>query len=104
MCVLNNGGDSGAAAPVVVEMRLFVRDDLHLVRSETVGVVNDVVGSWRDGALTNALADQVEVVAFWKRDGGVNDSSRCRVAKAISLFAKNARVEPFVDENEREFR
>lgn len=61
--VLHDGRNARAAAPVVVKMRLLVRQHLQLVRRQPVAVVDDVVAGRRDGALTDGLADQVEVVA-----------------------------------------
>lgn len=59
--VLNDGRYTRASAPVVVEMRVLVRQHLQLIRRESAVVVDDVVAGGRDGALADGLADQVEV-------------------------------------------
>lgn len=61
--VLNDRRDSCAATPVVVQMRVLVREDLHLIRSQSTLVVDDVVAGGRHSSLADGLADQEEVVA-----------------------------------------
>ena len=48
MCVLNNCRYTCAAAPVVVQVCVLVREQLHLVRSQAVGVVNDLKRNKKD--------------------------------------------------------
>lgn len=61
--VLIDSRNTDTAAPVVVEMRLLVSEQLNLVSAQAAGVVNDVVACRRDCSLANGLADQEEVVA-----------------------------------------
>lgn len=61
--VLNDGRDASGAAPVVVQMSLLVRQQLHPIWLESAGVVDDVVRSWSNCALSDRLADQEEIVA-----------------------------------------
>lgn len=61
--VLIDSRNTDTAAPVVVEMRLLVSEQLNLVSAQAAGVVNDVVACRCDCSLANGLADQEEVVA-----------------------------------------
>lgn len=63
MGVLNDARYTNRSAPVVVKMSLLVREDLHFVGRESVGVVDDVVAGRRHCSLANGLADQEEIVA-----------------------------------------
>ncbi len=49
--------------PIVVEMAEFVGEALHLIRLQAVRVEDDVVRDRSDRALTDALRNQIEVVA-----------------------------------------
>lgn len=51
--VLNDSRNTSASTPVVIQVRVFVRQDLHLVWFQTIGVINDVVACWCDGTLAN---------------------------------------------------
>lgn len=63
VCVLDDGWYAGASTPVVVQVRLLVCENLHLIRLQAVRVVDDVVRCGSDGSLANGLANQEEIVA-----------------------------------------
>lgn len=60
--VLEDSCNACAAAPVVVEMCVLVRQHLQLLRHQSVVVVDDVVAGGRDSSLPDRLVDQEEVV------------------------------------------
>lgn len=62
MSVLDNSRNASRATPVVIKMRLLVRQHLHLVWLQAVGVVNNIVAGWSDSSLTNRLTDKIEIV------------------------------------------
>lgn len=61
--VLNDSWDTSASTPVVIQVSVLVCQDLQLIWLQATGIVDDIVASRRDCALTNRLRDEEEVVA-----------------------------------------
>jgi len=54
--VLYDGRDTCCSAPVVVQVALLVRKQLHLIWRELAGVIHDVVAGRCDSSLADGLA------------------------------------------------
>lgn len=51
--VLDDSWYTNTSAPIVVQVSLLVRQQLHLIGRQFTGVVNDIVAGWCDRSLTN---------------------------------------------------
>jgi len=67
------------AHPVVVHVAQLVGYLLMMIRGPTRGVFDDVESSGRDGADSDRLADQEEIVAISASDHTINDRAGARV-------------------------
>ena len=59
---------------------------LHMVRGELASVIHHHIVSWRDGTLSNVLANEEEVVPVRSGDGVIHDATRGRILKIVPIL------------------
>lgn len=123
VCVLNDGWHACCSAPVVVQMALLVREQLHLIWWKLAGVIDDVVACRCDGSLTNRLADEEEVVSknekfrslqsiveelghlpLWQSNRCVNNCSSIWILRIATSMHEDASIDALADNDEAELR
>jgi hypothetical protein len=91
MSILAQCRYTNGATPVVIKMAESICQCLDLIRRQAPFIQNDVVGCWRNSALSHALRYQKEIVSFWQCYHIISHGTR----NGIVVVSKNSCIYSF---------